>query len=42
MYGGILKGNVVEMKAAVLASHGFATLALAFFGVDDLPKTYVK
>ena len=42
MYGGILKGNVVEMKPAVLASRGFATLALAFFGVDDLPKTYVN
>jgi hypothetical protein len=42
MYGGHLKGTVVEMKSAVFASRGFASLALAFFGVDDLPKTYLK
>ena len=24
----------------MLASHGFVTLALAFFGVDDLPEVY--
>lgn len=41
MYGGNLKGNVVEDKSAVLASHGFASLALAYFGVDDLPKNYL-
>lgn len=40
LYGGILRGNVVEEKAAMLASHGFASLALAFFGVPDLPKRY--
>ena len=42
IYGGHLKGSTVEMKPAVLASRGFATLALSFFGVDDLPKSYVK
>ena len=28
-----------EFKAALLASHGFAALALAYFGFDDLPQT---
>ena len=30
-------GGLDELKAALLASHGFATLALAYFGYDDLP-----
>ncbi|CAK8671137.1 unnamed protein product [Clavelina lepadiformis] len=34
MFGGF--PGVVEFKAALLASHGFATLALAFFGVPGL------
>ena len=42
IYGGHLKGSTVEVKPSILASRGFATLALSFFGVDDLPKTYVK
>lgn len=40
IYGGIIRGHVIEERAAVLASRGFASLALAFFGVDDLPKRY--
>ncbi|CAH3025453.1 unnamed protein product [Porites evermanni] len=30
-------GGLVEFKAALLASHGFAALALAYIGYDDLP-----
>ena len=29
-------GGLVEFKASLLASHGFAALALAYFGYDDL------
>ena len=32
------RGSVPEDRAALLASKGFVTLALAFFGVDQLPK----
>ena len=32
------RGSVPEDRAALLASKGFVTLALAFFGVDRLPK----
>ena len=32
------EGGVVESYAAVLASRGYATLALAYFGTDRLPK----
>ncbi|KAK7477466.1 hypothetical protein BaRGS_00031290 [Batillaria attramentaria] len=32
-------GGVMEVRAALLASHGFATLALPFFRYDDLPST---
>lgn len=31
-------GGLVEFKASLLASHGFAALALAYFAYDDLPK----
>ena len=31
-------GGLVEFKASLLASHGFAALALAYFGYDDLPS----
>ncbi len=31
-------GGLVEFRAALLASRGFTTLALAYFGYDDLPK----
>ena len=40
IYGGIHRGQVIEDKAALFASRGFATLALAFFGVKDLPISY--
>ena len=32
-------GGLIEIKAALLASHGFAALALAYFAYDDLPKS---
>ena len=31
-------GGLVEFKASLLASHGFASLALAYFDYDDLPE----
>lgn len=31
-------GGLIEFKASLLASHGFATLSLAYFAHDDLPK----
>lgn len=34
--GGVKQGNVHEHFASYLAHHGFATLALAFFGVKGL------
>ena len=42
LYGGIHKGNVIEDKSAMFASNGIASLALAFFGVPGLPKTYAE
>ncbi|XP_076064280.1 acyl-coenzyme A thioesterase 1-like [Oratosquilla oratoria] len=36
-FGGI--GGLVETRSALLASRGFASLALAYFNYDDLPKT---
>ncbi|XP_078000651.1 acyl-coenzyme A thioesterase 1-like [Glandiceps talaboti] len=33
-------GGLMEMRAAMLANHGYAVIALAFCGYDDLPKTY--
>ena len=38
MYGGI--PGSPEFKPALFASHGFATLALAFYGVEGLPETW--
>lgn len=32
-------GGLVEFKASLLASHGFAALALAYFAFDDLPSS---
>ncbi|KAK7104524.1 bile acid-CoA:amino acid N-acyltransferase-like isoform X2 [Littorina saxatilis] len=32
-------GGLMESRAALLASHGFAVLSLAFFNFQDLPKT---
>ena len=33
-------GGLLEFRAALLASHGFTVLALAFFGYKDLPKSF--
>ena len=37
-FSGAIKG-LMEIKGPLLASHGFATLSLAFYGYDDLPKS---
>ncbi|XP_063145235.1 bile acid-CoA:amino acid N-acyltransferase isoform X2 [Candoia aspera] len=37
MFGGA--GGLIEFRAGLLASKGFAVLALAFFAYDDLPQT---
>ncbi|XP_069820922.1 acyl-coenzyme A amino acid N-acyltransferase 1-like [Dendropsophus ebraccatus] len=37
LFGGV--GGLIEFRSSLLASHGFASLALAYFGYDDLPKT---
>lgn len=42
MYGGLNKGRVVEERSALLASKGFASLALAYFGINGLPIDYTK
>lgn len=36
------EGGVPEGQAALLASHGFAALALAYFGVEGLPAQLVE
>lgn len=36
MFGG---GGLVEFRAALLASKGFAVFALSYFGYDDLPNS---
>ncbi|KAM6171622.1 peroxisomal succinyl-coenzyme A thioesterase-like isoform 1-T1 [Erethizon dorsatum] len=33
-------GGLLEYRASLLAGHGFATLALAFYDFEDLPKDY--
>lgn len=40
LFGGT--GGLVEFRASLLASHGFASLALAYFGYDDLPSRLEK
>ncbi|KAM4707502.1 acyl-coenzyme A amino acid N-acyltransferase 2-like isoform 1-T2 [Discoglossus pictus] len=37
MFGGL--GGLVEFRSSLLASRGFASLALAYFAYDDLPRT---
>ncbi|XP_053253355.1 bile acid-CoA:amino acid N-acyltransferase isoform X3 [Podarcis raffonei] len=37
LFGG--SGGLIEFRAILLANRGFAVLALAFFGYDDLPQT---
>lgn len=41
MLGGS-EGGLRESSAALLASHGFNTFALAYFGIEDLPKELVN
>jgi dienelactone hydrolase len=36
------EGGIPEALAALLASHGYATLALAYHGVESLPRTFVE
>lgn len=36
LFGGI--GGLIEFRASLLAAHGFAVLALAYFAYEDLPK----
>ncbi|XP_069116478.1 acyl-coenzyme A amino acid N-acyltransferase 1-like [Argopecten irradians] len=38
MYG--TGGGLLDTRAAMLASRGFVTLALAYFGYNDLPKSF--
>jgi dienelactone hydrolase len=40
--GGSDGGNLYEFVAALLAAHGFAALALAYFAYDDLPKDMIE
>jgi len=35
-------GGISEHRAALVASHGYAALSLAYFGVTDLPSELVK
>ncbi|XP_043929943.1 acyl-coenzyme A thioesterase 1-like [Protopterus annectens] len=37
LYGAI--GGLVEYRACLIANHGFATMALAYFDYEDLPPT---
>lgn len=37
LFGGA--GGLIEFRAGLLASRGFAVLALAFFAYEDLPRT---
>jgi dienelactone hydrolase len=39
--GGSDGGNLYEFVAALLAAHGIAALALAYFAYDDLPKDLI-
>lgn len=36
LFGGV--GGLIEFRASLLAAHGFAVLALAYFAYEDLPK----
>lgn len=40
LFGGI--GGLVEFRASLLAAHGFAVLALAYFAYEDLPKPLLE
>src|SRR5215472_13220911 len=36
------EGGIPEALAALLASHGYTTLAIAYHGVEPLPRTFVE
>jgi hypothetical protein len=36
------EGGLGEGRAALLASHGYATLALAYFGIEELPEELIE
>ena len=36
------EGGLMEGRAAMLASHGFSALAVAYFGLGDLPKNLIN
>ncbi|XP_036891798.1 bile acid-CoA:amino acid N-acyltransferase [Sturnira hondurensis] len=40
LYGG--SGGLVEFRASLLAAHGFAVLALAYFAYEDLPELLLE
>lgn len=40
LFGGA--GGLIEFRAGLLASRGFAVLALAFFAYDDLPRALTQ
>nr|XP_020648130.1 bile acid-CoA:amino acid N-acyltransferase isoform X4 [Pogona vitticeps] len=40
LFGGV--GGLIEFRAGLLASKGFAVLALAYFGYDDLPQSITE
>ncbi|XP_055973217.1 bile acid-CoA:amino acid N-acyltransferase isoform X2 [Sorex fumeus] len=40
LFGGI--GGLIEFRASLLASHGFAVLALAYFNFEDLPSDLLE
>ncbi|XP_060684336.1 acyl-coenzyme A thioesterase 1-like [Hemiscyllium ocellatum] len=40
LYGSV--GGMVEHRASLLANHGFLTLALGYFGFDDLPQDFMN
>ncbi|XP_028376597.2 bile acid-CoA:amino acid N-acyltransferase isoform X1 [Phyllostomus discolor] len=40
LFGGL--GGLVEFRASLLAAHGFAVLALAYFAYDDLPELLLE
>lgn len=40
--GGSDGGNLWQFVAAMLATHGFAALSLAYFAYDDLPKELIE
>lgn len=42
LLGGVKMRQVPEQHAAYLASHGFVTLTMAFFGVEGLPRSYLE